>query len=119
MKMADRFASRGRSIICLSLRLWQIIDLLATDKSRYFAQPHPIIVHSLLILQQQYPHDKITVASNQDICDEVCGSKNLPYSNNVRQFLIIVKMQQRSEVLIWGLCDFDIPCAHMNSKTNR
>ena len=32
-----------RSIICLSLRLWQIIDLLATDKSRYFAQPRPII----------------------------------------------------------------------------
>ena len=32
-----------RSIICLSRRLWQIIDLLATDKSRYFAQPHPII----------------------------------------------------------------------------
>ena len=33
-----------RSIICLSLRLRQIIDLLATDKSRYFAQPRPIIV---------------------------------------------------------------------------
>ena len=32
------------SIICLSLRLRQIIDLLATDKSRYFAQPRPIIV---------------------------------------------------------------------------
>ena len=31
-----------RSIICLCLR--QIIDLLATDKSRYFAQPGPIIV---------------------------------------------------------------------------
>ena len=75
--MADRFASRGyslrntlgdrmikqllnsviakyrdlsvsrRSIICLSLRLRQIIDLLATDKSRYFAQPRPIIVYYL------------------------------------------------------------------------
>ena len=33
-----------RSIICLILRLRQIIDLLATDKSRYFAQPRPIIV---------------------------------------------------------------------------
>ena len=31
------------SIICLSVRLRQIIDLLATDKSRYFAQPRPII----------------------------------------------------------------------------
>ena len=33
-----------RSIIWLSLWLQQIIDLLATDKSRYFAQPHPIII---------------------------------------------------------------------------
>ena len=31
------------SIICLSLR--QMIHLLATDKSRYFAQPRPIIVN--------------------------------------------------------------------------
>ena len=33
-----------RSMICLCLRHRQIIDLLATDKSRYFAQPRPIIV---------------------------------------------------------------------------
>ena len=32
-----------RSIICRSRRLRQIIDLLATDISRYFAQPRPII----------------------------------------------------------------------------
>ena len=32
-----------RSIICHSLWLWQITDLFATEKSRYFAQPHPII----------------------------------------------------------------------------
>ena len=37
-KYRDLSVSR-RSIICLSLRLRQIIDLLATDKSRYFAQP--------------------------------------------------------------------------------
>ena len=37
-----------RSIICLSLRHWQIIDLLATDKSQYFAQPRPIIVNYFL-----------------------------------------------------------------------
>ena len=37
-KYRDLSVSR-RSIICLSLQLWQIIDLLATDKSRYFAQP--------------------------------------------------------------------------------
>ena len=35
----------SRSIICRSRRLRQIIDLLATDKSRYFAQPHPIIAN--------------------------------------------------------------------------
>ena len=32
-----------RSIICLCLRHWQIIDLLATDKSRYFAQSRPVM----------------------------------------------------------------------------
>ena len=37
-----------RSIICLCLRHRQIIDLLATDKSRYFAQPRPIIVYYYL-----------------------------------------------------------------------
>ena len=30
---------------CLIDQLFAIIDLLATDKSRYFAQPHPIIVN--------------------------------------------------------------------------
>ena len=44
-KYHDLSVSR-RSIICLSLRLWQIIiDLLATDKSQYFAQPSSIIVN--------------------------------------------------------------------------
>ena len=43
-KYCDLSMSR-RSIICLSLRLRQIIDLLATDKSQYFAQPRQIIVN--------------------------------------------------------------------------
>ena len=43
-KYRDLSVSR-RSIICLRLRLRQIIDLLAADKSRYFAQPRPIIVN--------------------------------------------------------------------------
>ena len=43
VKYSDLSVSR-RSIICLSLWLWQIIDLLATDKSWHFAQPHPIII---------------------------------------------------------------------------
>ena len=43
-KYHDLSVSR-RSITCVSLRLWQIIiDLLATDKSRYFAQPSSIII---------------------------------------------------------------------------
>ena len=41
-KYRDLSVSR-RSIICLS----QIIDLLATDKSQYFAQPRPIIINLL------------------------------------------------------------------------
>ena len=41
-----------RSIICLSPRLRQIIDRLATDKSRYFAQPRPIIVNCCLLLKK-------------------------------------------------------------------
>ena len=45
-----------RSIICLSLRLPQIIDLLATDKSQYLAQPHPIVVNYI-------PDHKISLAS--------------------------------------------------------
>ena len=45
-KYRDLSVSR-RLIICLSLRLLQIIDLLATDKSRYIAQSRPVIVHYL------------------------------------------------------------------------
>ena len=36
--------SRG-SIISLSVRLWQIIDLLATEKSQYFVPPPSMIVN--------------------------------------------------------------------------
>ena len=51
-KYRDLSVSR-RSIICLNLRLWQIIDLLATDKSRYFAQPRLIIVNYLKQLGEE------------------------------------------------------------------
>ena len=47
-----------RSIICLSLQLRKIIDLLTTDKSRYFPQPRPIIVNYLLIMN--YLHIALT-----------------------------------------------------------
>ena len=45
-KYCDLSLSR-RSIICLSLPLQQIIDLLATDNSLYFAQPCSITVDYL------------------------------------------------------------------------
>ena len=50
-KCRDLSVSR-RSIICLSLWLWQIIDLLATEKSRYFAQPRPIIANYAYMFQK-------------------------------------------------------------------
>ena len=43
-KYRDLSVSR-RSIVCLCLRHRQIIDLLATEKSRSFAQPRPIIAY--------------------------------------------------------------------------
>ena len=53
-KYRDLSVSRS-SIICLSLRLRQIIDLLATDKSRYLAQLRPII-NCLHRCQQKRKH---------------------------------------------------------------
>ncbi len=47
-KYRDLSLSR-RSINCLCLRHRQIINLLATDKSRYFARPRPIIDKYLII----------------------------------------------------------------------
>ena len=47
---------RDLSVSCRSIiykvyfRLRQIIDLLATDKSQYFAQPRPIIVNRLPVV---------------------------------------------------------------------
>ena len=47
------------SIICLSLRLRQIIDLLATVKSRYFTQPRPIIANYYVQkAPEQYPANR-------------------------------------------------------------
>ena len=96
-KMADRFASREYSLkkqtrwsnhktiielgyckISWFVIVLQINYLLATDKSWHFAQPHPIIIlfllcwfHNSNILVTIAPLIivKITVASNQDICD--------------------------------------------------
>ena len=57
-KYRDLLVSR-RSIICRSLRLPQIIDLLATVKSRYFAQPRPIIANFYVQkAPEQYPANR-------------------------------------------------------------
>ena len=53
-----------RSIIWLCLRHRQIIDLLATDKSRYFAQSRPIIVYyTSLLLYRVYKKRVIELCS--------------------------------------------------------
>ena len=71
-KYRDLSVSR-RSIICLSLRLRQIIDLLATDKSRYFAQPRPIIakcyyvfknINNLITILQVFDFFNYSITNN-------------------------------------------------------
>ena len=59
-KYRDLSVSR-RPIICRSRRLRQIIDLLATDKARYFAQPRPRIVN---YLQQIFLEHKVIVIND-------------------------------------------------------
>ena len=67
-KYRDLSVSR-RSIICLSLRLLQIIDLLATDKSRYFAQPRPIIANCFqrLNFSVTYRAPNLTATSKNEL----------------------------------------------------
>ena len=55
-KYRDLSVSR-RSIICLSLLLRQMFDLLATDKSQYFAQPRSIIIKYVPVLFQSIAHE--------------------------------------------------------------
>ena len=57
-KYRDLSVSR-RSIICLSLRLRQIIDLISSDKSRYFGQRRPILANYYVKkAPEQYPADR-------------------------------------------------------------
>ena len=48
-KYQDLLVFRG-SIICVNVRLWQIIDLLTTVKSQYFAQPRSTILNYLFFV---------------------------------------------------------------------
>ena len=66
-KCRDLSVSR-RSIICLSLQLQQIIDLLATDKSRYFAQSRLIIANCSrrLNFSVTYRAPNLTATSKSD-----------------------------------------------------
>ena len=70
-KYRDMSVSR-RSIICLGRRLRQMIDLLATDKSRYFTQLHPIIVNSvplhgyLQVLNYNIPYNRAPHLTGQE-----------------------------------------------------
>ena len=57
------------SIICLSLQLRQISDLLATDKPQYFAQPHPIIVYYWYYGGQQFQLQRCLVIKTYFSCN--------------------------------------------------
>ena len=76
-----------RSIICLCLRHRQIIDLLATDKSRYFARPRPIIDNSL----RQFQKNKNRIGGFQGIYLDVRGGLvDIVKSDNFDYFYIIL-----------------------------
>ena len=89
-KYRDLSVSR-RSIICLSLRLRQIIDLLATDKSRYFAQPRPIIANCLQKEAQTISVYLIYLFRRKYFfavcCAKSQGSRKQPAGDNWCQFL--------------------------------
>ena len=78
-KYRDSLVSR-RSIICLSLQLRQIIDLLATDKSRYFAQPRPIIANCYLFgtrwLGKGLSHNRKWTMLHQTLPSAIQSSNN-------------------------------------------
>ena len=93
--MADHgFTSQGHSLKKQTrwsndktiIRLPQIIDLLPTDKSWYFAQPRPIIVNYL-----KYTQIKLTVQSQRYIAHNVTFSltetKRFPHiTRNIDSF---------------------------------
>ena len=82
-KYRDLSVSR-RSIICLSLRLRQIIDLLATGKSRYFAQPRPIIAnYSHFIYNQTGPHACVPVDNRVRFALSLYGVFLVPLGTSV------------------------------------
>ena len=62
------------SIICLLLWLRQIIDLLATDNSRYFAQPRSIIVNYSCISQARPTSCRFLIKYAQNTADMKEGS---------------------------------------------
>ena len=73
-----------RSIICPSLRLRQIIDLLATGKSRYFAQPRPIIAnYSHFIYNQTGPHACVPVDNRVRFALSLYGVFLVPLGTSV------------------------------------
>ena len=103
--MADHgFASQGYSLKKQTqwsndktiIRLPQIIDLLPTDKSWYFAQPRPIIVNYL-----KYTQIKLTVQSLRYIAHNVTFSltetKRFPHiTRNIDSFLEQMKRDWRT-----------------------
>ena len=73
------------SIICLSPRLRQIIDLLATDKSRYFAQPRSIIVTCFFTTAKCMSSRTSLEQQGQQNQNRVCPTNLTIYNASPRQ----------------------------------
>ena len=96
------------SIICLLLWLRQIIDLLATDKSRYFAQPRSIIIVNYSFISQARP----TVGFS-------CGfSSNMPKIPQIWRKAQPLEARCRKEKKLWNI-GFPVLTTHTVSHTVR
>ena len=73
------------SIICLSLWLRQITDLLATDKSRYFAQPRSIIVTCFFTTAKCMSSRTSLEQQGQQNQNRVCPTNLTIYNASPRQ----------------------------------
>ena len=73
------------SIICFSLWLRQITDLLATDKSRYFAQPRSIIVTCFFTTAKCMSSRTSLEQQGQQNQNRVCPTNLTIYNASPRQ----------------------------------
>ena len=91
----NKMYKRKRSIICLSLRLRQIIDLRDTDKSRYFAITE--------FNNRPFPSSLVPLFQSESKCDTIL----------MEMTLICMKMKLRAELI------FIRKVSHLDSLWNR